>query len=250
MKNRIKILLIIFLLCIYVGCSQPERVEIKTKREFTTPQSNNSVTPLPVPQRLRLVPLVPNDIDSVSNQSEESQLANPQSQIPQKVEEALDGNEGANTPNSVVGGFAQLNLIWQTPDGWQEDRGKPMRIVTFTGGEGSSWECYISVLTAQAGGVEANFNRWASQMGKTDIDVQFISQLPEINIMGKSCKVLDINGDYIDMQGNTFENYRLLGTVCPLENHTLFIKMTGTDQEIAQQKENFFKLCKSLSLAN
>lgn len=241
-----KIFLIIFLLCIYEGCSQSERVEIKTKREFTTAQSNNPVIPLPAAQRLRLVP---HDMDSTSNQSEELQLTNPQSQISQ-VEEVSKENTGVNSSNPMVSGFAQLNLIWQTPEGWQEDKNKPMRVVTFTGGEGSSWECYISVLTSQAGGVEANFNRWASQMGKTDIDVQFISQLPEINIMGKSCKVLDIKGDYIDMQGNTFKNYRLLGTVCPLENHTLFIKMTGTDQEIAQQKENFFKLCKSLSLAN
>lgn len=234
-------------MCVYEGCSQPERIEIKTKRELSASQSNNPVIPLITSQRLRLVP---SDVDSTPNQGEELELTNPQQQSQQEVENTSKENMGTNPSDSMVGGFAQLNLSWQTPEGWKEDKNKPMRLVTFTGGEGSNWECYISVLTSQAGGVDANFKRWASQMGKPDIDVQSFSQLSEITILGKPCKVLDISGDYVDMQGITLKGYHLLGTVCPLENHTLFIKMTGLEQEVTQQKENFLKLCKSLSLAN
>lgn len=241
----------VILLVFLYGCSNEEKVEIVQKREISSTEKEIPVIPLPASQRLRLLPTDAKN----SGQLDTNSLAGaPPEQITTKKEAQETGNSGNRTDmgNSSLpaGGFGKLELVWKTPEGWQEDTSKPMRIVSFNAGENSLWECYISVLMSQAGGVEANLKRWASQMGKRDIDAQAIEQLTDITILGKQCKLLDITGNYEDMQGTTHENYRLLGTVCSLENQTLFVKMTGPEKEVALQRDNFIKLCNSLAIKN
>lgn len=224
------------------GCSNEENIEIIQKREISSSEKEKPVIPLPASQRLQLLP----------TDTEHPEQLDTGSLAGVSPEEITTKKEGKETGNSSlpVGGFGKLELVWLTPEGWHEDTSKPMRIVTFNTGENSAWECYISVLISQAGGVEVNLKRWANQMGKKDLDAQSIEKLSDITILGKPCKLLDITGNYEDMQGNTHENYRLLGSVCSLENQTLFVKMTGPENEVALQRDNFIKLCNSLTLKN
>lgn len=243
---------VILLFYLFSGCTNETKVEIISKKEVSSAEREKSITPLPAPQRLRLLPAdmsaeVPSDLESLSTASPEKMTTHKEN--PQMVNSEIKKDDG-NSSVVSTGGFEKLELIWTTPTGWQEDTTKPMRIVSFKGAESSEWECYISVLMSQAGGVEANLKRWASQMGRGDIDSQAIIQLPDISILGKQCKMLDITGTYVDMQGTTHENYRLLGAVCPLENKTLFVKMTGPEKEVAIQKDNFIKLCNSIAPKN
>jgi len=251
-RNHINFLSVFLILLVFLyGCSNEGKEEIIQKREISSTEKEIPVIPLPASQRLRLLP---SDTENTGQPDTGSLSGPPPEQIPTKKEGQEIENSGnkmdMGTSSLPAGGFGKLELEWKTPEGWQEDTTKPMRIVSFNAGENSAWECYISVLMSQAGGVEANLKRWANQMGKRDIDAQAIEQLSDITLLEKQCKLLDITGNYEDMQGITHENYRLLGTVCPLENQTLFVKMTGPEKEVTLQRDNFIKLCNSLTLKN
>ncbi|MGC8739681.1 MAG: hypothetical protein ACP5UA_13700 [Candidatus Hydrogenedens sp.] len=239
----------VILFAFLYGCVNEEKIEIVQKRMVSS--TEKPIIPLPAPQRLRLLPT---DLDNRGQLDTGSLSGISPEEITTKKEEQDTGNSGMKpdmrNTSLAEGGFGKLELEWVTPAGWQEDTNKPMRVVSFNTGDNSTWECYISVLMSQAGGVEANLKRWANQMGKRDIDTQTIEQLTDVTILGKQCKLLDITGNYEDMQGITHENYRLLGAVCSLGNQTLFVKMIGPEKEVALQKDNFIKLCNSLTLKN
>ncbi len=244
--SRIFICVVIVLIYGLYGCSNESKIEITQKREVSSIEKGKTITPLPASQRLRLLP---SDLNTSSeNINGQNILSSPETITTQK-EDGKSEPTGKDTVPSSIGGFDNLELKWTVPEGWNEDKNKPMRVVTFFE-KGSQWECYISVLLSQAGGIEANFKRWSNQMGKSGFNTQEIENLPEITILGKKCKLIDITGDYTDMQGTTHKNYRLLGAVCPLEEKTIFIKMTGPEEQVSAQKDKFIQLCNSIQLKN
>jgi len=215
--------------------------EIKPGREPLATR-NTPLIPLPAPQRFGILPI------------EQENFSTPSPQIPQTQENL---NPNLKPPifekleeNKQVGGFIDFNLTWSIPEGWVEATKKPMRIVTFNGGPNSHWECYITVISSQAGGIQANISRWAKQMGKVNIDDTDLSQLPEITILEKRCPLIEISGTYTDMGGGEYPNYKLIGTICPLDDKTIFIKMIGPETEVNAEKEKFIELCNSLKLKN
>lgn len=246
--NRIVVIFTLFALLIVFGCWNTKDTEIEPKREVSPQARETRVVPLPTAQRLRLIPEDTPDASEagLTEVTSRDEITEQGGNTEKKDSESVRNTSASMSP--ATGGFGNLGLAWTVPEGWKEDRTKPMRLVTFNDGNNRKWECYISVLMSQAGGVEANLRRWAIQMGHKDWDSQQVDTLLEITILGKPCKFLDITGTYIDMQGVTYENYRLLGVVCPLEDRTLFIKMTGPADEVAQQKEKFVQLCNSLTL--
>lgn len=246
--NSVRIVIVLFIpIFILQSCLNETKIEVAPKKILSPADQKAPVIPLPTPQRLRLLPV---DMPEQSNLESNALVTFSPEKVTSRVESEPLNHDKTTSPSTSAGGFEKLDLQWITPPDWLEDTTKPMRVVSFRGKDNSHWECYISVLISQAGGVEANFKRWASQMGKGDMDSQTISQLADINILGKQSKILDITGTYTDMQGTTHENYRLLGVVCPLENKTLFVKMTGPEKEVSLQKDNFVKLCNSLALKN
>jgi len=254
MYNRYLLFYLLISLVFYLltGCSNEAKTEIAPKKEVSSEEKEKSIVPLPTPQRLRLLPV---DMSAQDNSQTNSLVTSSPEGITTRKEDQQTNipqtrQENISTSPPSAGGFGSLKLMWSVPEGWKEDTTKPMRIISFQGVDNSVWECYISVLISQAGGVEANLKRWAKQMGKRDLNAQDIEQLTDVVILGKQCKLLDITGNYEDMQGVTHENYRLLGAVCSLENQTLFVKMTGPEQEVALQRDNFIKLCNSLTLKN
>ncbi|GEM_PF-1108176 len=242
----------VILSCLFYSCSNGEKTEITQKGPLSLEEKGKTVTPLPAPQRLRLLPV---DMENkTSSDTVSLSSVSPEKITPRKEEQQMPASAtetDKKKPSAFpADGFGKLEIEWTTPENWYENTTKPMRVVSFNGGENSEWECYISVLLSQAGGIEANLKRWANQMGKKEIDAQDINQLPEVLMLGKQCKILDIAGDYTDMQGEIHKDYRLLGVICPLEEQTLFVKMTGPESDIALHKDNFIKLCNSIKLKN
>jgi hypothetical protein len=135
---------------------------------------------------------------------------------------------------------------WTTPESWTQSPDKPMRIVTFTMGESGESECYVTSLSGPAGGVEANINRWRQQMDQPPLDGPALAELPTITILGKPSPMVEIAGDFTDMDGQGGEAFALLGAICLLDTETLFVKMTGPASEIQANKEEFVAFCESL----
>jgi len=139
-------------------------------------------------------------------------------------------------------------LTWNTPEGWTESGARPMRLVTFTMGETGATECYIAELAGTGGGLLANFNRWAGQMGAEPLPPEALADLPTIDVLGQSAPYVVFSGDYTDMAGETYEAQALMGAIVELDDRALFIKMTGPAVEVETQRDNFAAFCESFEI--
>lgn len=140
------------------------------------------------------------------------------------------------------------SLGWDVPEGWQRQPDQQMRVVTFAPKGATGTECYITVLGGSGGGVEANLNRWREQMGQPALDARGLAALETVPMLGSDCKVIEIDGNYTDMQGNQVGSATLLGVVCPIQGALLTVKMTGPKDVIEKEKDHFLAFCRSLRL--
>ena len=138
---------------------------------------------------------------------------------------------------------AESVLQWTGPEGWQDAGPRMMREVTYTIGD---TECYIAMLPGDAGGVAANINRWAGQMGQPALDEAALAALPRIEMMGQQAPLVDVAGEYTDMQGAQKAGYKMLGALVTTDTHMVFVKMTGPGVEVDAQKDKFIAFCASI----
>lgn len=155
----------------------------------------------------------------------------------------VPADHGAMTAHAASGTFDSEGLQWTAPEGWQDGGERMMRLVTYTIG---GVECYVTSLQGDAGGVDANINRWVEQMGQEVLDEAALAALPRIAILGQEAPMVEVSGKYTDMAGVEKDAYKLLGTVLPMGDQTLFVKMTGPGAEVDAQKQNFVTFCESL----
>lgn len=148
-------------------------------------------------------------------------------------------------PHGVTGAAPAESgaLQWMAPEGWQDGGERMMREVTYEMGE---TECYIAVLPGDAGGVEANINRWVGQMGQPALDEAAIAALPKIALLGQQAPLVESAGDFTNMRGESIANYKMLGSLVATDTHMIFVKMTGPAAEVDAQRENFIAFCASI----
>jgi hypothetical protein len=137
-------------------------------------------------------------------------------------------------------------LAWTAPPQWEIRVGSPTRVVTLAPKGTTGTECYVTILGGAAGGVGPNLNRWREQMGQPPLGAKELDALETVQVLGNDAKLIEIAGNFTDMQGNKVESAGLLGVVCPLEGAMLFVKMTGPFDVIEQEKDRFVAFCESL----
>ncbi|HEO72122.1 MAG TPA: hypothetical protein ENN80_12745 [Candidatus Hydrogenedentes bacterium] len=139
-------------------------------------------------------------------------------------------------------------LAWEAPEGWERLGPRSMRVVSFRVGNSDEAECYVSLLRGNAGGVEGNINRWRGQMGLEPLDAGALAAQPHIEALGQRNALLDVAGDYADMQGDVHDDYALMGIVCALDDWSVFVKMIGPREVVQGEAEAFKAFCASLRL--
>lgn len=163
-----------------------------------------------------------------------------------KVAGGTNPASGQN-PHATGGGFDPGRLQFDAPAGWVKQGDKPMRAVTFKPADAAASECYVSILGGDAGGLVNNVQRWRGQMGLPDLAAAELAKLPKIPVLGREATLVDLSGKLTDsMTHRTIEKARFLGVICPLDDWTLFVKMTGPEAEVTAQKEAFLSFCRSL----
>ncbi len=144
------------------------------------------------------------------------------------------GQEGAGT------------FRWTVPEGWARGGERSMRLATYVASEsGPGWECAITVLPGGAGGLGPNLNRWRQQMGNGPLSEAEIAALPRVEVLGVPSALIRIQGDYTAMGGGHTADAMMIAIVCSLPRETVFIKMTGPAQEVAEQENSFVEFCQS-----
>jgi hypothetical protein len=148
---------------------------------------------------------------------------------------------------------APQNLFsWVTPEGWQEAGFDPtgMRFINLQFGSHGEGECYLSLMPGKAGGLDANANRWRSQMGKQAFTPEELAALPKKRLLNRDATYLDIEGDFKGVGATEAEkNYRMVGLILPAPEFTLFVKMTGPKDVVDKNLPNFEKFVQSISPA-
>ena len=138
-------------------------------------------------------------------------------------------------------------FTWTTPAGWREAPGMGMRLATLTVERGDETaEATLIVLSGDAGGLGANITRWMEQVnirpptGAT-MDA-YIENLPSFTTVGGLDGRL-IDFDEFIVAADALSN--LIGVI-PRGRQTLFIRMSGTQALLAQERDAFLALCKSV----
>ncbi len=171
----------------------------------------------------------------------------------------LNGSAGGSMDMSAQSGdmkdmlqksVSSVPLAWDVPEGWGEQKGSGMRLVTFTSENGM--ECSITSLAGTSGGLKANAMRWIGQLQITTgsdaaID-DFLAKSEQRTSKGNLPYTIL---DFTKLQGSAdAQTSSMISAVMELPQSTVFIKMTGTKTAVSANFTKFESLCQSLRLKN
>jgi hypothetical protein len=152
------------------------------------------------------------------------------------------GTMDAPNAEMLKSSIGQTNITWKTPDGWSEQKGDAMRLVTFTGKDVT---CTIVSLGGPAGGVEANIVRWMKQINldPNQLSNTFLkSQEQSKTESGLVVQMIDLT------QLSQADQPSILAAIIEVPGTTIFIKMTGPIPAIKENEKLFRELVKSISV--
>ena len=153
----------------------------------------------------------------------------------------LEKNKILNT-NVFQNNTNQTNkrLSWNLPESWLKKETSGMRIasfqVPFSNGFG---DLSIISLIGDGGGLESNINRWRKQL---DLEPQTINIINHslISFEGKvgPYTFIEIKNEVIDKG--------FLCAILPLNNKTLFVKLSLASTGLIEAKQDFLSFCNSI----
>lgn len=136
---------------------------------------------------------------------------------------------------------------WTLPEGWTEQPPQQFRLVNFSFGPEGRGECYLSRVQ---GGMVENIQRWYQQMDLPAPSEQDVAQLPTRQLFGQPGRLVDLRGTYSGAMGAPPKpGYRLVGVVISTGRSTVTVKMTGPEEVVTANMDQFNAFCDSLRLA-
>ena len=140
------------------------------------------------------------------------------------------------------------DMAWTVPAGWTERPGEGMRRATFTvDAGGQTYECALTSLAGEAGGVSANVMRWAGQLGIAVPPERlraFVDALPEQKTAaGAPMWVVDFASLTAGLPG---EVPSMLAAIVRRPQDTLFLKFMAPRAVVEAHRTEFEALAGSL----
>lgn len=136
---------------------------------------------------------------------------------------------------------------YTVPAGWTELAPTQFRNPNFVIGPEQDIECYVSLLPGDGGGLLVNANRWRSQFNATPYTEDEIAALPSVIIMGYPAKILNFVGEFKGMgAAAAIPDYRLIGSIIQTPEALITIKMTGPNEKLMPQLNQFATFVDSL----
>jgi hypothetical protein len=132
------------------------------------------------------------------------------------------------------------------PEGWREVPSPPEardRVATFAVSGRPDLTCALSVLAGGGGGLDANVNRWRTQMGLEPLAPEAVAALPKRPFLGGDATLVDVAGTFAGMGGGPkVENARLLGLIAMVPRAAVFLKCVGSAEAVAAERDRFLAL--------
>lgn len=154
---------------------------------------------------------------------------------------------GAPAPDAM----AEESLHWTLPPGWVERPPAPFRDANFLVAGDSRAECYLTTLGGDAGGMDANINRWRSQLSLPPLGAAEIAELPRVPWLGANAVLVDIQGQWTGMTGDeAADDWRLVGLLQIQPTASSFLKMIGPADVIGGQVDAFRALADSFHIGH
>lgn len=142
-------------------------------------------------------------------------------------------------------------LVWEVPQGWTElpeEASSSMRMIDIRFGPNNEGECYVSLMPGSAGGLNANVNRWRSQMGLPPLDEAGIAALPKKPFFNRDATYIEMDGDFSGFGAtDAKKDYRMLGLIHSADEATIFVKLTGPRTVVEENTAQFEAFCQSIS---
>jgi hypothetical protein len=140
------------------------------------------------------------------------------------------------------------HLIWQLPKGWTAQAGSGMYYAILkTSADPSASQVGILSLPGEAGGLQANTERWMGQLGlrATAEDVSgFLTQSKKIKSTGNvDVTLLDFSSLVKDEEASS-----MMVAIAKPGPDSYFLKMVGKKSVLAKYKGDFAALCNTLVL--
>ncbi len=137
---------------------------------------------------------------------------------------------------------------WTVPEGWTVRPAEGMRRATFIFEEaGQPYECALTALAGEAGGVPANVMRWAGQIGLTAPPEKlraFVDALPERKTAGGGALWI---ADFTTLDdGRAADAPTMIAAIVRRPADTLFLKLTAPKPVIESRRAAFEALAASL----
>lgn len=136
---------------------------------------------------------------------------------------------------------------YAVPTAWERQRpSSQMRLLQYgiplaDGDEGKP-EMVVSHFPGNAGGVDANIERWKKQFS----DIQGEPKIEKFEADGLKVTVLDITGAYKDpFSPAGGPNYRLLGAIVETGDGPYFFKLNGPKNSVSAQSEGYWNMLKT-----
>ena len=145
-----------------------------------------------------------------------------------------------NNPIQITPSSTIRELTWDTPKGWKEkETSSSIRLaefdIPFDQGVG---DLSIVKLSSDGGGLEANINRWRSQL---ELEPLSLFKINELALTGKN-KIGNFKWFKIIDENN---NKAILGAIIPFNTFTYFIKLNTTKKGVDKIEPDFIKFCSS-----
>ena len=140
---------------------------------------------------------------------------------------------------------------WNVPSGWYEQPAGGMRLASFRSQEYPGIDVSIVSLGGIAGGISANVNRWLTQIHLPSLDDEALNQFLSKQKKFKTKSGLPVTFVDLTMLQEREDNNTqsgILAAMVEIPNRTVFVKMTGTVDDIDKNRAPFEALCQSLQL--
>ena len=152
---------------------------------------------------------------------------------------------------------AEPTLHYEVPAGWRVEQPPPpcaWRSSRCRAGPGTRTDAVAVIYffgQGQGGSVEANLERWASQMGQAGGRPGTVKdgKTTTLTANGHAVSMLDIAGTYTDTMGGggPKPGYRMKAAVVETPGGPYFIKLTGPDKTVLKWDASFQAFLKSMS---